>query len=440
MRKFKWVLVFVFAAWVQRTAVSPPLFLGTKTPYEAPVGRSTTAPAGYRPVFVNYVGRHGARHLTKAGADIGTLRVLDEAAGKQGLTPLGYRMRAAVKRLCLIEKGQYENITLLGAAEQRAIAQRMRGRYPGVFQGRGLDVVMTYKIRTKQSADAFLQGLGGYHGTVRMSRLPDSLDAVLRFYDLSPAYLKYKKGDVVKKGMDSVDRDARTAAVAAAVSERIFTPGYLKGRTAAEAMTFSDDLYDLFSVQFSMPGEIRERGWSADSVDLSLAFSREDLVWDDFRNGAQDFLEKGPARDPLGIQVKVAAPLLVDFVRTTDEFVAAEGKDAVLRFTHAEAISPFASLLGIPEASVAAPGIARYHDHWRAERIIPLSANIQWIIYSNGEDVRVKLLLNEREVELPIGGGPYYPWKELRGYCIERLKAVQAGMQGDMVGWLKELK
>jgi len=301
-------------------------------------------------------------------------------------------------------------------------------------------VVVTYKLRTKQSADAFLQGLGGYHGTVRVSRLPDSLDAVLRFYDLSPAYLKYKKGDVVKKGMDSVDRDVRTAAVAAAVSERIFTPGYLKGRTAAEALTFSDDLYDLFSVQFSMPGEIRERGWSADSVDLSPAFSREDLVWDDFRNGAQDFLEKGPARDPLGIQVKVAAPLLVDFVRTTDEFIAGKAKDAVLRFTHAEAISPFASLLGIPEASVAAPGIARYHDHWRAERVIPLSANVQWIIYRNGEEVRVKLLLNEREVELPIGGGPYYPWKELRGYCIERLKAVQAGMQGDMVAWLKELK
>ncbi|HEY4336827.1 MAG TPA: histidine-type phosphatase [Puia sp.] len=440
MRKFKWVLVFGFAAWVQRMAVAPPLFLGTKTPYVTPMGESTAAPAGYRPVFVNYVGRHGARFLTKAGADIGVLRVLEEAAGKQGLTSLGQRVRAAVKRLCLIEKGQYENITLLGAAEQRAIGQRMLNRYPEVFQGRGLDVAVTYKMRTKQSADAFLQGLEGYHGATHVTRLPDSLDAILRFYDLSPAYQKYKKGEVVKKAMDSVDRDPRTGAVATAVSERLFTPAFLRGRTAADALAFSDDLYDLYSVQFSMPGEIKEKGWGLDSADVSVAFSREDLVWEDFRNGAQDFLEKGPAREPLGIQVKVAAPLLADFIRTTDEAVAGRRKDAVLRFTHAEAISPFASLLGIPEASMPAAAIARYHDHWQAERIIPLSANVQWIVYSNGKEERVKLLLNEREVRLPIGGGPYYSWKELRAYCIERLKAVQTGLEGDMLAYLKELR
>lgn len=440
MRKFKWAFLALLVAWAQRLAVTPPPFLGTKTPYEAPDKGSTPVPAGYRPVFVNYVGRHGARFLTKAGADIGTMKVLDAAAGQQGLTPLGQQVRNAVRRLCLLEKGQYENITLLGAAEQRAIARRMSSRYPNVFQGRGLDVAVTYKLRTKQSADAFLQGVSGYHGAVHFSRLPDSLDAVLRFYDLSPAYLQYKKGGVVRKGIDSVDGDQRRRTVAAAIGERLFTAGFLKGMTTEEQLVFSDDLYDLFSVQFSMPGEVKEKGWDLDSVDLSSAFSREDLVWEDFRNGAQDFLEKGPARDPLGVQVKVAAPLLADFVRTTDTMIASGDRDAVLRFTHAEAISPFASLLGIPEASVPAAAIARYHDHWLAERIIPLSANIQWIIYGNGKDVLVKLLLNEREVVLPIGGGPYYPWPVLRAYCLERLTAVHAGLEGDMIGYLKGLK
>ena len=440
MRKFKWVFVFVFAAWVQRTAVAPPPFLGTKTPYVAPHTGYTPAPEGYLPVFVNYVGRHGARFLTKAGSDIEVLRVLDVAASKRGLTSLGQQLHEAVKRICLIEKGQYENITLLGAAEQRAIGQRMLGQYPGVFRGRGLDVAVTYKLRTKQSADAFLQGISGYRGAERFSRFPDSLDAVLRFYDLSPAYLKYKKGEEVRKGIDSVEKDPRTGAVAAAVSERVFTAAFLKGRSAEEALVFSDQLYDLFSVGFSMPGEVKQRGWLMDSVDVSSAFSREDLVWEDFRNGAQDFLEKGPARDQLGIQVKVAAPLLADFVRTTDTMIARGDRDAVLRFTHAEAISPFASLLGIPEASVPAKTIATYHDHWLAERIIPLSANIQWIIYSNGKDVVVKMLLNEREVFLPISGGPYYPWPALRAYCLRRLQAVQAGLQGDMLSYLRGLK
>ena len=32
-------------------------------------------------------------------------------------------------------------------------------------------------------------------------------------------------------------------------------------------------------------------------------------------------------------------------------------------------------------------------------------------------DVRVRVLHNERDAELPIGGGPYYPWETLRDYC-----------------------
>ena len=24
---------------------------------------------------------------------------------------------------------------------------------------------------------------------------------------------------------------------------------------------------------------------------------------------------------------------------------------------------------------------------------------------------------NERDAELPVGGGPYYPWETLRDYC-----------------------
>jgi multiple inositol-polyphosphate phosphatase/2,3-bisphosphoglycerate 3-phosphatase len=41
-------------------------FLGTKTLYTVPPADNVKIPDGYKPVFVNYVGRHGARHLTKA--------------------------------------------------------------------------------------------------------------------------------------------------------------------------------------------------------------------------------------------------------------------------------------------------------------------------------------------------------------------------------------
>ena len=475
MRKFN--LFFGIILLGVAAMAQGPLYLGTKTPYPAPKGGYTSPPAGFQPVFINYVGRHGARFMTKAGPDLEALRLLEAAEGRQGLTKVGLRVRRMVRRLCEIEKGQYENITLLGAEEQQAIGQRMLSRYPAVFTGKGLDVVVTYKVRTQQSADAFLKAFAGYKGQRRFSKLADSLDAVLRFYDLSPAYQRYKKSEGLKAAFDSLDRDRRTGETAAAVCERVFTPGFRSGLKLAEELRFAGNLYDLYSVQFSLVRETK------DSIDLGIAFGAPELAWEDFVSGAQDFLEKGPGRDPLGVQVRVAAPLLVDFVRRMDEVVRrgaaaaggseaaqakggrdeatrvsgdAGGSDAVLRFTHAEAISPFATLLGISEASVPALDIYDYSKHWRAGDIIPLSANVQWIVYSNGKEYLIKVLLNEREVSLPLrgvgaggvgasegaggGGGPFYRWEELRKYCLARLRAVGADPEGNMLEYLKRLQ
>jgi len=439
MRKFK--LFFGILLLGVAAAAQGPMYLGTKTPYPGPAGGYTSPPAGFQPVFINYVGRHGARFMTKAGPDVEALRLLDAAEGGQGLTKVGLRVRWMVRRLCEIEKGQYENITLLGAEEQQAIGQRMLSRYPAVFKGKGMDIAVTYKVRTQQSADAFLKAFAGYKGQRRLVRLADSLDAVLRFYDLSPAYQRYKKSEGLKTALDSLDRDRRTGEAAAAVAERVFTPGFRSGLKPADELRFAGNLYDLYSVQFSLVRETK------DSVDLGIAFGASQLAWEDFVSGAQDFLEKGPGRDPLGIQVKVAAPLLVDFVKKMDEMVkrgaaATGGSDAVLRFTHAEAISPFATLLGISEASVPASDIYDYSKRWRVGDIIPLSANVQWIVYSNGKEYLIKVLLNEREVKLPLGGGEgaFYRWEELRRYCLERLRVVGADPEGNMLDYLKGLQ
>lgn len=167
--------------------------------------------------------------------------------------------------------------------------------------------------------------------------------------------------------------------------------------------------------------------------------------------------------------MRVAAPLLADFINSTDKAVhrlgmagagpetsnagsgttsgnpgttpAASGPDAILRFTHAEAISPFAALLGIPTASTPSTSIFGYRAHWQAESIIPLSANIQWILYSNGRDCLVKVLLNEKESALPVSTSsyPYYRWEDLKAYYENRLKAIHTGVWEDMLDYLKKL-
>jgi len=450
MRKFS----FLFVCLLMQKHVFAQTYLGTKTPYGGPSHEAyASPPAGYQPVFINYVGRHGARFLTKAGADLQVLEALQAAEKSNALTAIGKKIKAIAQRLQTASKGNYENITLLGQEEQEAIGERMWYTYKSVFSGRGVEVVTTWKVRTQQSAEAFLKGLADYKGEKRYERAPDSADTTLRFYDLSPAYTHYKKGGLIKKCMDSLDKDSRTLATARRICGRVFTPAYVKelmktaeGKTGpSKGAAFADELYDLYSIAWSMSGEVRNAGFPGDSEGLGVAFDRDDLEWMEFRNGAADFLEKGPGFDSVGIQVKVAAPLLADLINSMDRAVnKPDGKDAVLRFTHAEAIAPLAALLGIREASTPVTSIYKYHDHWSAGIVIPLSANIQWVLYAGtgSGGYLVKVLLNEREAVLPVATTqwPYYRWEDLRAYYIRKLGAVGAGLQQDMMGYLRGLE
>jgi len=71
-------------------------------------------------------------------------------------------------------------------------------------------------------------------------------------------------------------------------------------------------------------------------------------------DNAEDFFAKGPGADVNGIQVKIALPLLADFINTTDEYIKTKAVNAQLRFSHAETISPYASLSGFTPAATAA--------------------------------------------------------------------------------------
>ncbi|HJT74057.1 MAG TPA: histidine-type phosphatase, partial [Chitinophaga sp.] len=427
------LLVFISRAQGQEMK-----FLGTKTPYSLKAVTYTPPPAGFIPVFVNYVGRHGARFLTKAGADIKIQALLQQARQNDALTLLGIQLLDMTNRFLTIEQNNYENISLLGAAEQAGIGERVLKNNGPAFKGRGLDVQITHKVRTRQSAMAFLTAFKNYVGDKTVHAAPaDTDENVLRFYDLSPAYLAFKNTPAIGKRIDSLEQDARTMQVAQAVWSKVFKASFSSEQE--KMLMFTKNLYDLYSIQFSIPLEMKGKGYQRNSINFGIAFDTPSLAWMSFINDAEDFYEKGPGLDTLGIQVRVSAPLLTDFLNSTS--AAIDGrlqKDAILRFTHAEAISPFATLLGIPAASQSSAAVHKYAEHWQASDIIPLSANIQWIVYTNGKDYLVKTLLNECEVQLPVKTThyPYYRWEDVQQYYITRLQKIGIAPDADMHRYL----
>ena len=99
---------------------------------------------------------------------------------------------------------------------------------------------------------------------------------------------------------------------------------------------------------------------------------------------------------------------------------------ATLRFGHEVCVLPLACLLELDSCGAKVNDLDRLDEVWRNYRIFPMACNIQLIFYrpKKGQgDTLVKALLNERECSLPIPTTqyPYYRWKDLRQYYLDKL-------------------
>lgn len=456
MNKIALKFIIVCCVLASNSLYAQDKWLGTKTPYHPQQTSYVQPPKGYKPVFINHVGRHGSRFLTKPGSDIIILNTLTLANKKNALTEKGKRFKKMAAVFESIERNRYENITLSGREEQQGIGSRMRQQYPNVFKGKGLDIQMTYKVRTQQSANGFLLGLKDYPPSkIQRFIAADTADDALRFYDVCPAYIEYSNSKALKQREDSLMNDDRMDSVAENICNKLFTGAFVQQlstgieiningkKKLVDAVAFAQSLYDIYSMQFMVQKELKQQHLDKIALDFSSAFLQKDLQWFDKVNSAADFFEKGPGNDTLGIQVIIAAPLLVDFINTTDSIVdGTKTVDAKLRFTHAEAISPLATLLEIPEASVTANSVYNFDKGWNASRIIPMAANIQWVLYSNGKDYFIKMLLNEKEVAFPVSAKhyPYYNWQQVKSYYVEKLKQLNINLNDDMHQYLLKVK
>ncbi|HVW96677.1 MAG TPA: histidine-type phosphatase [Mucilaginibacter sp.] len=419
-------------------------FLGTKTLYPAPAQLYTPVPAGYAPVFINYVGRHGARHLTKDVKISFAYRALQKADSLNALTQKGEKLWQMVKALQKVEQSNVKNISDEGRDELMGIAQRMYNNNRLVFKERvKLNVSVTREIRTTQSADAFLKGLNNaLKKILAINKFKD--DTHLRFYDFSPAYDDFEKAVDNGSLMQSLRENENVNSLNDEVAARFLSSEFLKKLDEGKKDKFVSDIFGFVSIVPSLDQEIKQAGYSVAALDFKSFFSCDQLARLGFLDAVDDNLKKGPAMNNNGIQVRISAPLLVNFINTSDKFVKSHPVNAELRFAHAETIAPFAALLRLSGADGVATTPKQLKSSWSASKVAPLSSNIQWIFYRNRRgNILVKILLNENEVRisgLTTSSFPYYKWADVRTFYMEELKKLDIKLTDDMKAYLTDLK
>jgi multiple inositol-polyphosphate phosphatase/2,3-bisphosphoglycerate 3-phosphatase len=424
----------------------PENVLGTKTLYKPHQTIYHVPPAGYKPVFINHAGRHGARHLTnEVNASLAD-SLLKKASEKGMLTNDGKRLWRMTLALKKVEKNKAGFISDEGAKELEGIGERMYMNNKTVFSSGSAirPVMVTKEIRTHQSATAFLKGIEKKHPSKkRISQYIN--DTLLRFYDLAPSYRKFDSTGDWRSYFSILKNALKYDSIALAITKRFFRPAFIATLKPGQPEKFVGDIAGFLTIVPSLRKEIRDSGYSEKDLAFYSLFSCLEMHVMEKKEDAQNFLIKAAGTDSMGIQVRIAAPLLVDFITAIDTFLMKGKQPVVLRFAHAETIAPFAALLDIDSASTPAKSIIHYDKVWNAARVAPLSANIQWILYqkAGSKDYLVRILLNEKEVRingLPTADCPFYSWDELRAFYIKKLTLLNCLPGDDMYEYLQTAK
>ena len=121
---------------------------------------------------------------------------------------------------------------------------------------------------------------------------------------------------------------------------------------------------------------------------------------------------------------------MTNMIETADRAIAdREHHGAALRFGHETCVLPLACMLELDNVNYSGENLDELHEHWRNYEIFPMGCNIQMVFYRNatcGDDVLVKVLFNEHEATLPFETDifPYYHWKDIKPYYLNKLKTV----------------
>ncbi|WP_175746329.1 histidine-type phosphatase [Burkholderia ambifaria] len=257
----------------------------------------------------------------------------------------------------------------------------------------------------------------------------DTSDPYYATYQASQAYQAYSSDAAVADKLKTIKAapqvaDVAQTVLAALVSQafiaKLGTDGYTFANTGTYTFTSSDGkftntlkgdgktkiasavdavnvLYNLLQVAPAMTAE-------TGGVTMEKYLGAEQAQTLAYLQDAEDYYQKGPGiQEANPVTYRMAKVLQDDFFNEVDAIARGDlTRAAKLRFTHAEIVIPFASIMNLKNVFVPTPQAQTYtyaNNPWRGDQVSPMAANMQWDVYRNGSRLIVKMLYNERETD-----------------------------------------
>ncbi len=131
---------------------------GSAMPYPIPA-ESVALPDSLTAVFINHVGRHGARFPSSPKNVTELIKELSKADSVKALTPAGEQLLSLARFVSETSRNRWGALDSLGMAEQRGIASRMLRNYGLLFNDTKINAISSYSPRCVMSMYEFTQQL-----------------------------------------------------------------------------------------------------------------------------------------------------------------------------------------------------------------------------------------------------------------------------------------
>ncbi|MDE6090147.1 MAG: histidine-type phosphatase [Duncaniella sp.] len=379
----------------------------------------TEAPKDYVPFHIEHYGRHGSRWLLKDADYDRPVEALEKAKANGKLTPRGEQLLGQLSKIAADSKGRVGELTPLGHRQHRDIARRMTENFPEIFvPGTHVDAKSTVIIRCILSMA---------NEIAELQRICPELIVTCDASRTTQKILAYNSTDSVAK---KLGREAEKK------YEPLFDEKY-SDHSVFISKIFNDPQFVADSLDekkiFTDIFEITTNAQSHDDQpDLYDIFTTEELNNEWKAQNAGWYLSAGNTsitnnRIPYNQRV-----LLRNIIESADTAMVSPRLSANLRFGHESIVLPLTILMELDGNDFDTTDIENLPAHWRNYEIFPMGSNIQIIFYRPAEnpslspdDVLVKVLLNEKEVTLPLDpvSGPYYKWSDMRDLYMSKLDA-----------------
>ncbi len=372
----------------------------------------TEAPQGFAPCYISHYGRHGSRHDISSTTFEEALSVLSRADSLGQLTPEGRSLMSAVRAVAREHDGMGGELTYRGGREHQMLAERMAGRFPSVFtDGKKVSAVASTVQRCVVSMGNFMAALKG-----AVPGLEVEMTTGERYTPI-----------VRPGGSGTPDPGKRPSGGNSSQKGGGRGPGRrepLRGDYSAFlAKVFVSPGASASEVDALVRGVYKAGGMcqNLDFLGLDIFgnyFTMDELysLWE--QENESLYKRWGNSVESDGSYGQKALPLLRDIIDKADAALDGAGVAADLRFGHDMGYMALCNLLGIVTRDGLGYPLSEASQHWFSFDIVPMAANLQFIVYRNQSgEALFKVLRNEEEVLLPgltPVTGPYYRWDDFR--------------------------